>query len=438
MDANDQLQQHFDLIVVDGVLNECVLPLVHRFQAPLIYMNGFQASPWLLDAVGAPLASDHYPNPAFSFPQQMNLWQRTLNLLSNVFIVYYRNWFIMSTVDGIYDRHLQHETVPNNRSSLSLPSMPSVRDIEQRHLSLVITNTHLSLNYQHPKVAAMIEAGALHCRPSKPLPNELEDYVANSGDAGFIIVSFGSILRGANLPESVRRLFLAVFARLDQRIIWKWEEQLLPTNDTAASIPANVKLVSWLPQQDLLGHAKCRLFITHCGLLSQQESVYHSVPFIALPVFADQPLNAQKAQDDGYAIRLDWDTLSEQGLYNAIQKILTDGTYGDNVRKTSQLMRDQNERPLDRAVYWIEYVLRHRGAQHLHSPSRQMFLYERSLIDVALFLMLVCIAGVYLISATVVAIKSFFFSRLIKAVASITQHRRMGVANLKNKKKKNL
>ena len=226
----------------------------------------------------------------------------------------------------------------------------------------------------------------------------MDDYVVNSADSGFIVVSFGSILRGANLPESVRRLFLAVFSRLDQRVIWKWEEpQMFADADAAiTAIPSNVKLVPWLPQQDLLGHSKCRLFITHCGLLSHQEAVYHSVPFIGLPVFADQPLNAQKANDDGYAIRLDWDLLTEENLYDAIQQLITNRTYGDKVRHFSRLMRDQKETPLQRAIYWIEYVIRHEGAYHLrNSPSLNMNLYQRALVDVAFLFFLLCLVFVY-------------------------------------------
>lgn len=145
-----------------------------------------------------------------------------------------------------------------------------------------------------------------------------------SGSAGFIIVSFGSILKGAAVPESTRRMFVAAFRRLRQRVVWKWEDG---ERMNQSDVPANVRLVPWLPQQDLLGHPKARLFVTHGGLFSNQEAVYHGVPLIVLPVFADQPLNARKAHRDGYAIHLDWESLTERSFHDAIQRVLTDPKY---------------------------------------------------------------------------------------------------------------
>ena len=46
-------------------------------------------------------------------------------------------------------------------------------------------------------------------------------------------------------------------------------------------------------------------------------------------------------------------------------------------------MRDQKESPLERAVYWIEYVIRHRGASHLRTATRKLSLYQRCLVDVS-------------------------------------------------------
>ena len=300
--------EKIDLIIIEGYLNDCLLPLVAILDVPFIYMNGVAPIPWLLNAIGSPLALDHFPNPVFSFKDEMDFWQRTVNSVSTVIGVYHRHLFIMPVVDRIAHKMLKR-------------NLPTIAEIEHRYLSLLIVNTHSSINYQLPTSPAVIQAGGLHCVPSKPLPRYLESYVDGSGDAGFIIVSFGSVLKGTDMPTHIRRIFLSTFDRLPQRVLWKWEDQSGTKNDS--TIPPNVKLISWMPQQDLLGHPKIRLFITHGGLFSNQEAVYHGVPFIVMPVFADQPINAQKAHDDGYAIRIDLDNLTEEILYDAIQRILT-------------------------------------------------------------------------------------------------------------------
>lgn len=49
------------------------------------------------------------------------------------------------------------------------------------------------------------------------------------------------------MPRQIQDIFVRVFARLKQRVLWKWEK------DGLSNVPSNVKLVDWLPQQDLLG-----------------------------------------------------------------------------------------------------------------------------------------------------------------------------------------
>ena len=61
------------------------------------------------------------------------------------------------------------------------------------------------------------------------------------------------------------------------------------------------------------------------------------------------------------------------------------------MEQVSALMHDQIDEPLDRAIYWIEYVIRHQGAPHLRNSSRDLFLFQRGLVDVVLVIFFVCL-----------------------------------------------
>ena len=149
---------------------------------------------------------------------------------------------------------------------------------------------------------------------------DLEDFVNGAGDAGFIYLSFGTLLKSNELPESTTQILVDTFARVPQRIVWKYDGHI-------DNLPSNIRLQPWLPQQDLLGHPKIRVFISHGGLCSTQEAVYHGVPFIGLPVFADQFSNVRKAARDGYAIPLDWKSLTDDILFDAIQQMINNSRY---------------------------------------------------------------------------------------------------------------
>ncbi|KMZ56482.1 Flavonoid glucosyltransferase, family GT1 [Zostera marina] len=49
---------------------------------------------------------------------------------------------------------------------------------------------------------------------------------------------------------------------------------------------------SWAPQLAILKHAAIGGFLTHCGWNSSLESIVHSVPMIAWPLYAEQKMNA--------------------------------------------------------------------------------------------------------------------------------------------------
>jgi UDP:flavonoid glycosyltransferase YjiC (YdhE family) len=96
----------------------------------------------------------------------------------------------------------------------------------------------------------------------------------------------------------------------------KWE------SDTMDDKPDNVLIGKWLPQDDILAHKNVKVFISHCGLGSTVESKYHAVPILAIPLFADQNANADVVIDEGWGVKVDFETMSEKTLSDGIKEIL--------------------------------------------------------------------------------------------------------------------
>ena len=83
-------------------------------------------------------------------------------------------------------------------------------------------------------------------------------------------------------------------------------------------------------------------------------------------------------------------------------------SYREKMSKVSSLMRDQMESPLDRAVYWIEYVIRHDGAPHLRTASHKLSFIQRNLFDV---LMLVFTLTFFFLFLVFYICRYYIFSR---------------------------
>jgi glucuronosyltransferase len=56
--------------------------------------------------------------------------------------------------------------------------------------------------------------------------------------------------------------------------------------------------------------------------------------------------------------------------------------YRENAQRLSRIFRDQPLTPLQQAVFWTEYVIRHKGAPHMRSAVLDLAWYQYFLLDV--------------------------------------------------------
>lgn len=56
--------------------------------------------------------------------------------------------------------------------------------------------------------------------------------------------------------------------------------------------------------------------------------------------------------------------------------------YRDNIKRMSDISKDEPESSLDRAVWWAEYIIRHKGTKHLRSAALDLAWYQYLLLDI--------------------------------------------------------
>ena len=82
----------------------------------------------------------------------------------------------------------------------------------------------------------------------------------------------------------------------------------------------------------------------------------------------------------------------------AIKEVLSDSSYKSAITELSDLVMDQPQHPLDRVVWWMEYLLRHPHNPGMVSPTQDLWWYQYFLLDViAVILLGVVIVSVLLL-----------------------------------------
>ncbi|XP_011823257.1 PREDICTED: UDP-glucuronosyltransferase 2B19 isoform X2 [Mandrillus leucophaeus] len=304
---------------------------------------------------------------------QMTFMERVQNM---IYTVYFDFWFQVWDIknwDQFYSKVLGRPT--------------TLFEIMAKAEIWLIRN-YWDFQFPHPLLPNVEFVGGLHCKPAKPLPKEMEEFVQSSGDNGVVVFSLGSMV--SNMSEERANVIASALAKIPQKVLWRFD------GNKPDTLGINTQLYKWLPQNDLLGHPKTRAFITHGGANGIYEAIYHGIPMVGVPLFADQPDNIAHMKAKGAAVSLNFNAMSSTDLLNALKTVINDPLYKENAMKLSRIHHDQPVKPLDRAVFWIEFVMRHKGAKHLRVAAHDLTWFQYHSLDVIGFL-LACVATVIFI-----------------------------------------
>ncbi|XP_006729382.1 UDP-glucuronosyltransferase 2A2 isoform X2 [Leptonychotes weddellii] len=253
-----------------------------------------------------------------------------------------------------------------------------------------LIRTYWDFEFPRPYLPNFEFVGGLHCKPAKPLPKEMEEFVQSSGEDGIVVFSLGSMVK--NLKDEKANLIASAFAQIPQKVLWKYKGK------KPATLGANTRLYDWIPQNDLLGHPKTKAFITHGGTNGIYEAIYHGVPMVGVPMFADQPDNIAHMKAKGAAVEVNINTMTSEDLLNALRTVINEPSYKENAMRLSKIHHDQPVKPLDRAVFWIEFVMRHKGAKHLRPAAHNLTWFQYHSLDVIGFLLACVATAIFLVT----------------------------------------
>ncbi|KAJ6656088.1 hypothetical protein lerEdw1_004137 [Lerista edwardsae] len=355
----------FDIAVIDA-FNPCSFLAAEKLGLPFIAV--FPGPLANAGHAGIPSPLSYVPVFYSRLSDRMDFWGRLKNCLMAV-----------SSPVLDYQAHARFRDVI--REHFSASSRPDLSELYLK-AELWIYNSDFSIELARPLLPNTVFLGGLLAKPAKQLPEELEDFIERTKEAGFVIVTSGSMVSSIPHLEVLKELN-AGFAQLPQGVLWRYQASRWPKEIERAS---NVKLVDWLPQNDLLGHPKARLLVTHGGLSSLMEAIYHGVPVVGMPLFGDQHDNMVRVEAKSLGLSLSIDQLTAHSLAQAMKKVIGDQRYKSAAVHLSTIHHSHPFPPQQRLAGWIEHILQVGSGSHLKPFAFQQPWYQQYLLDVCLFL----------------------------------------------------
>uniref|UniRef100_A0A3Q3GN57 UDP-glucuronosyltransferase n=1 Tax=Labrus bergylta TaxID=56723 RepID=A0A3Q3GN57_9LABR len=287
----------FDVCLTDPVFPGGVL-LAHYLKLPMVFNVR-----WIYNGDGhfaiAPSPLSYVPQLFSHYSDKMDFFQRANNIFLHSILVYMYKYVTNPPYQAVCDRYFGTDV-----SAMSI----------MQGADIWLMRVDFTFELPRPTMPNVVYIGGFQGKPSKPLQADLEEFVQSSGEHGVVIMTLGTLL-GDPGPE-LSEIIASAFANLPQKVVWRH------VGKRPATLGNNTMLVKWLPQNNLLGHPKTKVFVTHGGTNGIYEAIYHGVPILGIPLILDQFDNMVRMKAHGAAEMVEATTMDVESLTNALKNIL--------------------------------------------------------------------------------------------------------------------
>lgn len=294
-----------------------------------IYLNPTCVFTWLLNTFEYNAA--HVPLIGSQSDHNMKFWERFINQ------------FFLTATRGMYKWFTKVQNTVFQNYGYTEYIMP----FEQH--ALYMNQCVDGVHSPYSKPPSHISTGAILPRPALPLEKDSElDLFLNKNKKN-IYVSQGTITKVLRVDQ-----LLDVFAAFPEYGFILSLKKHFHISDL--ELLKNVYLTEWVPQNDLLGDDRIVAFITHGGINSLLESIYHAKPMVVIGTSIDQVNGAVmvNTRKIGVGITREYQ-ITVKNLIESIQTILSDDDYVKNVIYASGLIKDKDGK--ETFYYWLNFVM---------------------------------------------------------------------------------
>ncbi|KAJ3641637.1 hypothetical protein Zmor_028133 [Zophobas morio] len=371
----------FDLILVE-LMHPVMHALSGKFKAPVVGIVSMSIYSAHYDAVGNANHPVLYPDFIINLPAgEMTLWEKVQSLAFFVWHRYYYQNVVLPKADELAKKHFGDVAL--------------IGEFE-KNATMFLINRHYQLQSLRPNVPAVVEILPVEYHPPKSLPKDLQK-ILDDAKTGVVYFSLGTNVRMSRLEPQIRDNILQALAELPYQVLLKCDVDL-------SKLPTNVVIRKWFPQKDLLAHSNVKVFVTHGGLHSIEETVSREVPIVGIPFYGDQSENVRKFVALGIGEQINATSITAKKLKEVIVKVAGSRMYKDNMRKVRGVVFDKPRSGLEDVIWWSEYVIKHGGTKHFQNPAVHMSQFSYFFLDVVMFIIVLVATIVLLIYSLIILV----------------------------------
>nr|XP_014343394.1 PREDICTED: 2-hydroxyacylsphingosine 1-beta-galactosyltransferase-like [Latimeria chalumnae] len=240
-------EENFDFLLIDP--NEmCGYLLAHILGVKSALVS---TGLWFPVELGAPAPLSYVPEFNSLLTDQMSLTGRAWNALVYFVSRIATMFVILPKFEAIMQKH-------------NVKPQKSMMELIQETSMFFLCNDN-ALEFPRPTLPNIVFVGGILTGPPNRLPEELLSWVEGA-DAGVVIVSFGIGIR--QLPTDLSEKMAAAFARLPQRVIWRY------FGKTPSRMGNNTRRIEWMPQNDLLGNSSYTKAARYISTLHRDQPLH--------------------------------------------------------------------------------------------------------------------------------------------------------------------